>query len=470
MLSISEKEFPACFKKAHICPIPKKGDKCNPNNYRPISIVSVVSKVFESIINEQLLNHLEKNNLLHDHQYGFRHSRSTGDLLAYVTDRWATALQHYGETHVVSLDISKAFDRVWHTALLRKLPSFGIGDDLSKWIESFLSDRCLAVRVKGILSQYFKTNAGVPQGCVISPTLFLLFINDLLSLTKTMIHSYADDTTLSSIISFDNQADSTKRLKEQRDKSSLFVNDDMITISSWGLQNKVRFNSLKTHSMFITKKRTINENIHLMDGEVLINVDSMTMLGVKIDNTLTWRQHTNSMAKRASAKLAYLFRARRYFTSLQLLLLYKAQIRPLMENCYHVWGGAAKSNLEILDKVQRSAIRLINDASLTDSLQSLSHRRQVAELCIFYRFYHCKASTELTGSLPCPYSANFNSRKTLPAGSFGVNLPKSRIDAYRNSFFPRVADMWNKVPYHVFPDAYDMQQFKTNLNSHLISQ
>ncbi len=135
-------------------------------------------------------------NLLSDHQYGFRKGRSTGDLLAFLTGSWSSSLNRFGETFAVALDISKAFDRVWHKTLLSKLPSYGFYPALSSFLSSFSSGRSIAAVVDGHCSTSKPINSGVPQGSVLSPTLFLLFMNYLLSLTNCPIHSYADDTSL----------------------------------------------------------------------------------------------------------------------------------------------------------------------------------------------------------------------------------------------------------------------------------
>ena len=180
---------------------PKKGDKSNPLNYRPIAITSLISKTMDTIITKKLLTFLETNNLLSDHQYGFRKARSTGDLLAYAAHVWSSTLESCGESRVVSLDIAKAFDRLWHRGLLAKLRMFGLHHTLIKWIGSFFYDRSIAVRVDGFLSNLHSINAGVPQGSVISPVLFILFINDLLTSTSSIIYSFADDTFLSFSIS-----------------------------------------------------------------------------------------------------------------------------------------------------------------------------------------------------------------------------------------------------------------------------
>ena len=144
----------------------------------------------ETIITKQLLAYLETNNLHSDHQYGFRQARSAGDLLAYAVHAWPSALESYGESRVISLDISKAFDHVWHKSLLAKLPMFGLHHALIKWISSFLSDRSVATRADGFLSNPHSINSGVPQGSVISPVLSILFINDLLSSTSSSIFSF----------------------------------------------------------------------------------------------------------------------------------------------------------------------------------------------------------------------------------------------------------------------------------------
>ncbi len=145
-------------------------------------------------VNRKFLKHLSSFNLLSDHQYGFRKGRSTGDRLAFLSDSWSSSLSCFGETFAVALDISKAFDRVWHKALLSKLPSCGFYPALCSFLSSFLSGRSIAAVVYGHCSTSKPIDSGVPQGSVLSPTLFLLFINDL-SLTNCPIHSYADDTS-----------------------------------------------------------------------------------------------------------------------------------------------------------------------------------------------------------------------------------------------------------------------------------
>ena len=196
--------FSTFLETCLIQPILKKGDHSNPSNYRPLALISTVSKIFECRLNSHFLKHLEPHSLLSDHQYSFHKARSTGDILAYIMNMnvWASSLRDFGESFVVGLDISKAFDRAWHRGLISKLPSFGFPPSLCSLISSFLYDHSISVIVDGSTSIPFPINSCVPQGSILSPTLFLLFVNDLLSSTNNQMHSYVDDSTLHSSMSF----------------------------------------------------------------------------------------------------------------------------------------------------------------------------------------------------------------------------------------------------------------------------
>ena len=222
--------FPLTWKHALVQPIFKNGDRSNPSNYRPIALTSTVSKVHECLLNSHFLKHLESNSLLSDHQYGFRKARSTGDILSYITNVWASSLRDFGESFVVGLDISKAFDRVWHQGLISKLPSFGFPPSLCSLISSFLSDRSICVIVDGSTSPPFSINSSVPQDSVLSPTFFLLFINDLLSSTNNQMHSYVDDSTLHSSMSFPSAPSSLTR-STSRFITATSLNSDLDKIS-----------------------------------------------------------------------------------------------------------------------------------------------------------------------------------------------------------------------------------------------
>ena len=217
---LKESCFPDCWKVSSVVPVFKTvGERSAAKTYRPVSLLSVVSKVFEELVNIRIVDHLEKCGLFSDFQYGFRSSRSTADLLTVVSDRIARAFNRPGAARTVALDISKAFGRVWHAGLLHKLKSYGISGQIFGLISSFLSNRRLRVVLDGKSSQEYPVDAVVPQGSILRPTLFLLYINDLPDDVICNIAIYADDTTLYS------KCDQASDLWQQLDLASELESD-----------------------------------------------------------------------------------------------------------------------------------------------------------------------------------------------------------------------------------------------------
>ena len=176
-----------------------------------------------------------------------------------------------------------------------------------------------------------------------------------------------------------------------------------------------------------------------MNGQKLDISSSFTRLGLSVSSNLTWKPHINSIAKHASQKLGILSRAHGYFSPSQLLTIYKSQIRPSLEYCSHVWGGAPKSSLNLLDRVQSQAIRLINNPNLTNSLQSLSHHRPVADLSIFYRYFHGHCSQEIMNIIPDPVRRVRTTRSSTHSHHFQATLPNPRTLAHTLSLIPRIS-------------------------------
>ena len=194
---LKESCFPDCWKVSLVVPAFKNvGERSTGKNYHPVSLLSVVNKVFEKLLNNKIVDYLEKCGLFSDFQYGFRSSRSTADLLTVMSDRIARAFNRSGATRAVALDISQAFDRVRHVGLLHKLKSYGISGQIFGLISSFFSNRQLRVVLNGKASQEYPVNAGVPQGSILGPILFLLYINNFPDDVICNIANYADDTTL----------------------------------------------------------------------------------------------------------------------------------------------------------------------------------------------------------------------------------------------------------------------------------
>ena len=464
-LCLSTSTFPSCWKFAHIQPVPKKGDRSNPSNYRPIALTSCLSKVFESILNKKILKHLSAHNLLSDRQYGFRKGRSTGDLLAFLTESWSSSFRGFGETFAVALDISKAFDRVWHKSLISKLPSFGFYPSLCTFILSFLSNRSIAATVDGHCSSPKSINSGVPQGSVLSPTLFLLFINDLLSLTQSPIHSYADDSTLHFSTSFIRRP-TQQELSDSRRDATERLTSDLSIISDWGKANLVLFNASKTQFLHLSTRQNLPDNYPLFFNDTQLSPSStMNILGLSFTKNLNWKSHISSLAKTASRKLGVLWRLRPFFSPSQLLALYRGLIRPCMEYVSHVWGGSTHTAL--LNRVESKAFRLINSSPLTDCLQSLNHRRNVASLALFYRYFHAHCSSELANCMPPPLPRPRCTRLSTHSHPYSVHLPNARVNQYLYSFIPFTGKLWNSLPVSIFPLSYDLNLFKRRVTRHL---
>ena len=250
------------------------GERSTAKNYRLVSLLSVVSKVFEKLVNNRIVDHLEKCGLFCDFQYGFRSSRSPADLLTVVSDRIAKAFNRSGTTRAVALDISKAFDRVWHAFLLHKLKSYGISGQIFSLISSFLSNRQLRVVLDGKSSQGYPVNVGeVPQGSILGPTLFLLYINDLPDDVICDIAIYADDTTLYS------RCDRASDFWQQLELASELESDLRDTVD-WGKKVIVDFNAGKTLLVSFDRSNNNGSIDVKIGGSILEEKSSFKMLGL----------------------------------------------------------------------------------------------------------------------------------------------------------------------------------------------
>ena len=255
--------FPDCWKVSSVVPVFKNvGERSTAKNYWPVSLLSVVSKVFQKLVNNRIVDHLEKCGIFSDFQYGFRSSRSTADLLTVASDRIARAFNRSGANQAVALDISKAFDRIWHAGLLHKLKSYGISGQIFGLISSLLSNRQLRLVLDGISSQEYPVNAGVPQGSILGPTLFLLYINDLPDDVICNIAIYADDTTLYC------KCDQASDLWQQLELASE-LESDLPDTMDWGRKWLLDFNAGRTQLVSFDWSKNTGVIDVKMDGSVL---------------------------------------------------------------------------------------------------------------------------------------------------------------------------------------------------------
>ena len=288
--------YPSSWKHALVQPVPKKGDRSTPPTIAPLLSLGLLLR-----FSKLRLTLTSSNNLLSDHQYGFRKARSTGDLLSNFTHAWSFSLRNFGEPFVVALDISKAFDRVSHKALLAKLRAFIFTTSFCKVISSFSSNCFISVVVDGTTSASFPISSGVPHGFIISPTLFLLFINDLLHASASDVHSFADDSTLHKSSSFQCQPSSNARSQSCLVMFST-INSDMQSISQWGTHNLVKFNTSKTQLLTISLSNTPSNYPIIFEDTNVIPLNCINILGLQISSSLSWRDHIVQIAKSALKK------------------------------------------------------------------------------------------------------------------------------------------------------------------------
>jgi len=449
---------PDGWKLANVTPVHKKGSKANATNYRPISLLPIVSKIMEKIINNKLMRYLEGNNLLHSSQFGFRKQRSSLQSVLSISQAAEDALDAGEEYRIVSLDISSAFDKVWHAGLLSKLRSYGISGCLLNWLQNYISNRKPCVVYQGFTSPLLPINAGVPQGSVLGPSLFLLYINDLPYLLKNDSCLFADDTSVHSPV------------KRDRDHQLVAdsINADLTTIEQWASIWQVTFNHAKTQTMTISRRRRRTKPPRLRFGDSEIDEsDSIHLLGVTLNRSMDWSPHILNTARRSSQQYGALRRTAIFLPPQARHIVYKAIIRPTMEFGSPCWGNSAgnTTSLSGLDSIQRKCNLLFPDYSL-DSLQ---HRRNVADVSVFRNILQLQNQSAPFMKLPAPIERPCNTRQSTLINERAVQIMTSRTEQHRHSFISRASRLWNTLPNSVVNNPKAVS-FRTSLHKYLKRQ
>ena len=362
-LSWEEGRVPQMWKEAIMIPIHKKGkDKTKSSSYRPISLTSCVVKTMERIVNRRLMFHLETGKNISEEQAGFRQFRSTEDQVTYLSQEIEDAFQEKKVLFATWIDLQKAFDKVWTDGLLVKAQRCGVGGRMYKWITSFLHNRKARVTVDGKLSRKFLLQHGVPQGGVISPTLFLIFIDDLIKKLPKGIKAalYADDLVMWCAEEYATTA--TYRMQEA-------VN----VLAAWAKRWNVSINKDKSSTTLFTLTKQQPGKIKLGDYP-LKEDDEPTYLGVTFDKRQTWKPHLQEAETRARRKLALMRKLAGSTWGADertLRTVYEGAVRPHLEYGSAAWSSASKSTLQSVDKVQNQALRLITGAMKTTPISAM---------------------------------------------------------------------------------------------------
>ena len=360
-LCLSHGIFPRVFKKAVFHPIYKKGSKDSFNNYRPISILSSLSKILEKLINKRLVSYLDKYNLLSSNQYGFRAGKSTEDAVMNLVDYVVQNIDKKKRTLGIFLDISKAFDTVSLPLLHDKMENIGIRGIALDLFKSYLADRTQTVAINGNISDEASLSFGVPQGSVLGPTLFLIYMNDLcnLNIPNCKIFSYADDTAL--IVSGSNWTETLKHSEKAFSIIMSWLSCNILTLNLDKTQFMTfgHYRSLPSKSFCISAHVCPYELRNICNCSKITRSDSIKYLGVLIDENLSWKNHIRALTSRIR-KHAYIFKQLRYSASPQTLsMVYYALVQSLLTYCIPAWGGANKSILLPLERVQRCILKVM---------------------------------------------------------------------------------------------------------------
>ena len=450
--------LPPVWLQAFVAPIFKKGDKTDPTNYRPVALTCTMCKIMETVIKDQILDFLLHNKLISKHQHGFMRQHSTATNLLECAHEWIVGLSNSNNIDVVYVDFSKAFDSIVFSKLLFKLEQYGITGTLLKWLSSFINGRTQRVVIENCFSSFTDVVSGVPQGSVLGPILFLIFINDIVSSCcgNTKVKLFADDVKLYSIY---NCEDGMLNLQQSVDK-----------LVYWSSIWQLKVNVDKCHVLSIrnrnkSKDSRPNQCLYLLDGVPLSNVSFISDLGVTFNSNLSFKLHISTIITKALQRVGVFFRG---FNSRRLDFVRKTfvtYIRPLLKYNSIVWNPAHKYLIDKIESVQRQftkRIVSISNLSYLERLQilglvPLELRRLHFDLIQYYKIFNNMTSLNQSDYFTHHHPSSFSRKQE----SFLIK-PFNKPNYLLTSFFYRSVDCWNSLPLSV-KNSTSLHTFKTKL-------
>nr|CAD2192896.1 unnamed protein product [Meloidogyne enterolobii] len=452
-ISLDTGEIPEKWKHSTIIPIFKNGNRSDLKNYRPISLTSTTCRIFEKIIYSEVLKFLIENDLLSKNQFGFLPKRSTVTQLILTLNKWYEGLLHKKNIDVIYIDLQKAFDKVPTQHLLNKLYAYGIRGKIHRWLSNFLTDRTFTVRINNEESSIFPTLSGVPQGSILAPLLFTIYINDLPSKLGENIFAslYADDIKITQIYNTQNTN----------------IQENIDILYSWAIDSGLNI-SLNKSFIFNLGNKNPKIPYNILDHE-LQHVEVIKDLGIIIDNKLTFKKHIKNICKLGFLRSHQILR--NIHTSDPKIWgnLFKTYILPTLEYGSPIWNPMSKELTKDLERVQKfftkSALLKCRRKNLkyTDrlklfQLETLQFRRYYTDVITMYKIL-------------------FNHTSLIPEELFTLNTRPSRKHDFIiqvsnknaktiNSFINRTVNIWNLIPRNIFI-GHTLNNFKTNLKHSL---
>ena len=450
-LSFSKAVFPRVLKLATIIPIFKKGDSFTLGNYRPISILPTLSKVYEKCLYNRLLSFFTKHSILINNQFGFRRNISTSDAVTQLTEYQYNVLNSREIAINVFVDFQKAFDTISRNILLLKLKKYGIRGLPLMLLESYLGGRQQCVRVNGVCSPFCATTYGVPQGSILGPLLFLIYVNDMPNISSNFSPVlFADDTTLCF------RGENIENLVE-------LCNNELHKFSQWCVGNRLSLNLDKTFCIVVTN-RNINCDIQVSINNRFLQLEtSGRFLGMIFDNRLKFKEHIEMICKKISRSIGILYRLRNYLPLSTMTSLYYSLVFPYLNYCIQIWGGTYQSHLNRLEILQKRTIRIVNNAQYYSHTLPLFKSSFVLKLSDVYRFnvavYMFKNRSDDQYARQHLYNTRGRS-ELLPS--------YQRLTVSQQSLSFSGPNIWNSIPQEV-REQPNIKLFKKYLKNYLLS-
>ena len=430
--SIQQGKFPERLKCARVIPIYKKGQKSDMNNYRPISLLNIFSKIFEKVVKTRLVNYMSENNILNANQYGFQKGKSTQDALTAFSKMLYNEIEKSNKVLSIFVDFSKAFDTVPHELLIQKLEFYGIRGILNEWFKDYLSNRSQQTYIDGILSNTNSIPFGVPQGSVLGPILFLIFINDLPHISELFYSIlFADDATLSLV---------------GRDTASLLAlaNSEMHKFYYWCLANRMSINVIKTYYMiFGTQPNDHSIPLLIKSGynfETIKRIHEIKFLGIHYDQKLDFKTHINYLTQRLSRICALIYRVKELMPTFVLRNMYHAHVSSLINYCNIVWANIYPTALKPLELILKRIIRNISNSDFLAHTAPLFKRLKLLDLegirKISLASYFFKTQDVNLPPLLANHGYHTRHRDRL-------RVPQHRLTQFHNSFLFQAPSFWN---------------------------
>lgn len=432
---------PQNMKLAKVIPIYKSGDSSQIKNYRPISLLPSFSKILERIVYNRLYEFLLKHNILTSSQYGFRTGMSTELAILELQDRIAENLSNKKHCIGMFLDLSKAFDTLNHSILLTKLEHYGIRGIALSWFKSYLSNRQQFTSINDNVSTTANITCGVPQGSILGPLLFLIYINDI--------------TNASSIPNLILFADDTNLIFENKDLSLLVknVNDEINLIAEWFKSNMLSLNIEKTKWIhFLKKTQTNNVPISVkIDGIEISQVKSINFLGITIQNNLQWEEHIAIKANKIAKVNSILYRLKHFIPEQTKLNIYNALISPHLNYGLSAWGSATQSALKRLIVLQKKSLRAISNSKYNCHTNPLFKRYNVIKLEDIFKLNCCKLSyRQKLNILPSYHNSkitfNKNTNRYNTRQNHDIYIKRISINLQKQMLNYKIGTAWNNLP------------------------